>query len=154
MKSRRSIWHKQKCAKWTSDELVALQLLVLVQWRPRLAVTGQVKFAPSGRMCLPRTKHLAELSQAERSEAPLREARPPPKAAGAEGAPELREGFKRKLGCDSTAAFILPQVGGKACSARTGLHILSTMRVPPPVSPRRGGHLQTPEESASHQSAK
>ena len=29
----------------------------------------------------------------------LREAQPPPKAAGAEGAPELREGFRVKLGC-------------------------------------------------------
>ena len=45
---------------------------------------------------------LAELSQAERSEALPREARQPPKAAGAEGAPELREGFRVKLGCDET----------------------------------------------------
>ena len=45
---------------------------------------------------------LAESSQAERSEALPREARQPPKAAGAEGAPEPREGFKQKHGCDST----------------------------------------------------
>ena len=49
-----------------------------------------------------RTQPRAELSQAERSEALPREARPPPKAAGAEGAPELREGFKRKLEFVST----------------------------------------------------
>ena len=69
-------------------------------------------------MRLLRTKHFAELSQTERSEALLREARPPPKAAGAEGAPEPREGRKRKLGCDPTAAiqlvaYILPWSAGK-----------------------------------------
>ena len=47
----------------------------------------------------------AELSQAERSEALLREAQPPPKAAGAEGAPELGEGFKQKLGAYILEAF-------------------------------------------------
>ena len=53
---------------------------------------------------------LAELNLAERSEAPARsavprEARPAPKAPGAEGAPELREGFKRKLECDPTGSI-------------------------------------------------
>ena len=67
----------------------------------------------------------AKLSQAERSEALPREARPPPKAAGAEGAPELREGFKQKHGCDLTACdfargVYTAWVGGKACSARMG----------------------------------
>ena len=58
---------------------------------------------------------LAELSLAERSEAPARsavprEARPAPKAPGAEGAPEPREGRQAKLGCDSTAATQLPRL--------------------------------------------
>ena len=57
-----------------------------------------------------RAQPLAELSQAERSEAQPREARPPPTAAGAEGAPELREGRQAKLGCDSTAATQLPRL--------------------------------------------
>ncbi len=39
-----------------------------------------------------------------------REARLPPKAAGAGGAPELREGRQAKLGCDSTAATQLPRL--------------------------------------------
>ena len=39
-----------------------------------------------------------------------REARPPPKAAGAGGAPELREGRQAKLGCDSTATTQLPRI--------------------------------------------
>ena len=60
--------------------------------------------------CLITDQAPAELRQAERSEAPTarseaptarsavpRKARSPPKAAGAGGAPELREGFKRKL---------------------------------------------------------
>ena len=62
------------------------------------------------RMCSSRTEHPAELSQAERSEALPREARPPPKAAGAEGAPELRKGRQAKLGCDPTAAIQLPRI--------------------------------------------
>ena len=49
-----------------------------------------------------RVHPLAELNQAERSEAPPREARLPPKAACAGGAPEPREGFRVKLGCDLT----------------------------------------------------
>ena len=56
-------------------------------------------------MCSPWTKHLAEFNQAERSEAPPREARPaerseasPPLAERSEAvAPEPREGRKRKL---------------------------------------------------------
>ena len=45
---------------------------------------------------------LAEFSLAARSKAQLREARSPPKAACAGGAPEPREGFKQKHGCVST----------------------------------------------------
>ena len=76
-----------------------------------------------------RTKHFAERSQAERIEALPREARLPPKAAGAEGAPELREGFKQKHGCDSTACdrargVYTAWAGGKACSARSGFEIV------------------------------
>ena len=73
-------------------------------------------------MCAPRTKHLAEFSQAERSEAPPREAR----SAAAEGGgsaerseafgpsearrdPEPREGIKRKLGATKLAATQLPR---------------------------------------------
>ena len=47
-----------------------------------------------------------------------REARPPPKAAGAEGAPELREGFKQKLEAYiieafKNVAYIQPGSAGK-----------------------------------------
>ena len=65
-------------------------------FRPISARTLQIQCFEEG------TKPPAELNQAERSEAPPREARLPPKAACAEGAPEPREGFKQKHGCDST----------------------------------------------------
>ena len=73
----------------------------------------------SGWMSSPRTKHFAEFSQAERSEAP------PPGRAKRGVAPEPREGFKQKLICDQTGSEqarseSTPCVGGKACSARTG----------------------------------
>ena len=48
----------------------------------------------------------AKRGPAARSAAP-REARPPPKAAGAGGAPELREGFKRKLEATKQGAIEL-----------------------------------------------
>ena len=70
----------------------------------------------------------AELSQAERSEALLREAQPPPKAAGAEGAPELREGFKQKLEAYMIEAFkhvayILPGSAGKRALHERDIYI-------------------------------
>ena len=58
--------------------------------------------------CRPQPR--AELSQAERSEVLPREARPLPKAAGAEGAPELREGFKRKLEATNLGTTQLPRL--------------------------------------------
>ena len=73
------------------------------------------------------TQPLAEQSQAERSEALLREAQLPPKGAGAEGAPELREGFKQKLGCDSTtcdAAVPSQQPGSAGTCAQQVLDII------------------------------
>ena len=61
-------------------------------------MTWQVACAAAVSAYIVRAQPHAELSQAERSEALPREARPAPKAAGAEGAPELREGFKQKPG--------------------------------------------------------
>ena len=66
---------------------------------------------------------LAELSQAERSEALPREARPPPKAAGAEGAPELREGFKRKLECDPTGSVFAVANQQPGSAGKRALHV-------------------------------
>ena len=68
-----------------------------------------------------RAKHL-KLSQAERSEALPREARPPPKAAGAEGAPEPREGRKRKLGYDSTGLDSAVAYKHLASAGKRALH--------------------------------
>ena len=82
-----------------------------------------------------RAQPLAELSQAERSEAQPREARPPPKAAGAvrrpgaEGDPRASRGPQTKAGmrlgleANKHGANQHPAVGGKACSARTGLSL-------------------------------
>ena len=87
--------HTIKCGKWTSRVIIA-----------------------NG------AQSLAELNQAERSEAQPREARPPPKAAGAEGAPELREGRQAKLGCDSTAATQLPRINCLRSAGMRALHEL------------------------------
>ena len=66
----------------------------------------------------------AEISQAERSEVPPREARPPPKAAGAEGGPEPREGFRRKLEATKQQAKNRPQ-------SQTGIHAFPGSSAPP-----------------------
>ena len=71
-----------------------------------------------------RAQPLAELSQAERSEAQPREARPPPKAAGAvrrpgaEGDPRASRGppskARMRINCrDQAAAYKLPWSAGK-----------------------------------------
>ena len=52
-----------------------------------------------------------------------REARLPPKAAGAGGAPELREGFKRKLGCDSTGSVLAVAYKQPWSAGKRALHV-------------------------------
>ena len=56
----------------------------------------------------------AKRGPAARSAAP-REARPPPKAAGAGGAPELREGRIRKLEAIELEAIQLPRPNADSC---------------------------------------
>ena len=91
---------------------------VLPQRRRKRDATWEVEIKPmSLEIAVRAIQPLADQSQAERSEALLREAQLPPKAAGAEGAPELREGFKQKLGfdsttCDSAVASQQPESAG------------------------------------------
>ena len=104
------------------------------QVHKRSGSTGLPRRTPSQRIRSLRIRSTKDLphhgcahhgQSTSRSSAKPCEARQPPKAAGAEGAPEPREGRKRKLGCDSTGrdsavAYKQLLVGGKACSARTG----------------------------------
>ena len=74
-----------------------------------------------------RAQPLAELSQAERSEAPPREARQAAEGGQHFDVSEPREGRHIKLGCDSAAATQLPRPNADLCfsgfvgTARPGL---------------------------------
>ena len=76
---------------------------------------------------LPFGKPPAELSQAERSEAPPREARQAAEGGQHFDVSEPREGRQIKLGCDSAAAIQLPRPNADSCfsgfvgTARAGL---------------------------------
>ena len=112
------------------------------QVHKRSGSTGLPRRTPSQRIRSLRIRSTKDLphhgcahhgQSTSRSSAKPCEARQPPKAAGAEGAPEPREGRKRKLGCDSTGrdsavAYKQLLVGGKACSARTGFQQYNNLR--------------------------
>ena len=74
----------------------------------------------------PAEPSLAERSEASARSAVPREARPPPKAAGAEGAPELREGFKRKQECDPTGSVLAVAYKQLGSAGKRALHVRDT----------------------------
>ena len=69
-----------------------------------------------------RAQPLAELSQAERSEAQPREARQAAEGGQHFDVPEPREGRQTKQGCDSTAATQLPRLNWPWSAGKRALH--------------------------------
>ena len=100
---------------------------VLAKRRTGWYATLQVRLPPplsftTGAVKQVRIKPLAELGQAERSEASPREARQAAEGGQHFDVPELREGRQAKQGCDSTAATQLPRLNCPWSAGKRALH--------------------------------